>query len=433
MNSPRELSDDEHIAVATEMHARWQAGESKSAIEIDVWGNATSHGKKFTSYVRRWLGVETEKKANQTEHIEHLEALLRTHGVSPTDAGDLDEHFRLLAKARESALAAVRIYNDPLAGFRTESFLLLLVVGWNSLLQAMLERDGKDIYERDSHGKQVIVEGRPRIVGTGELARLALVGPRWAAVRANLDFVVRLRHLVAHRYLPALDAHIVSEAQALLLNFENLLVQEFGEEAALGTALSVPLQLSGFRNPGAHSSLRKAQAQLPTDVQEFLARHREELPDEVVRSSEYALQVFFVPVAANKERTADALVYFVRPGELSAEQEEDFQRRLAVVPKPKRVAVASGDLLRPMEVVRLVAERLPYRFTSDTHTRAWRHFGVRPSSASSEPEATDQRYCVWDRLMRGYGYTNAWVQKLIDDLSDPIAYEKVVGFAPDAR
>ncbi len=98
MNSPRELSEDEHIAVATETHARWQAGESKSAIEIDVWGNATGHGEKFTSYVRRWLGVETEKKANQIEHIEHLEALLRTHGVSPTDAGDLEEQFRLLAK-----------------------------------------------------------------------------------------------------------------------------------------------------------------------------------------------------------------------------------------------------------------------------------------------------------------------------------------------
>jgi hypothetical protein len=277
----------------------------------------------------------------------------------------------------------------------------------------------------------VLAEGRPKVLGTRELARLAF--PDRSALHANLDFFVRLRHLIAHRYLPALDSQIVSEAQALLLNFENALIEHFGDEAALGGALAVPLQLSGFRSAAAMTSLRQAQSKLPTDVLEFLARHREDLPEEIVRSTEYALQVFFVPVAANKERAADALVYFFRPGEISDEQEEEFQRRLAVAPKPKRVAVASADLLRPTEVVRLVNELLPYRFTADTHTRCWKHFGVRPASGSSEPDATDARFCVWDRLLNGYGYTRAWVEKLTAELSDPGTYERVVGYKPEAR
>ena len=54
-------------------------------------------------------------------------------GISPTGAGDLAEECRLLAKSREAALEAVRVYNDPLAGFRTETFIVLMVVAWNYL------------------------------------------------------------------------------------------------------------------------------------------------------------------------------------------------------------------------------------------------------------------------------------------------------------
>lgn len=307
-----------------------------------------------------------------------------------------------------------------------------MVIAWNSLLQAVLERDGIDYYERDDKGKQVLVDGRPRVQDTWSLVQLALPETHRSAVRSNLDFFLRLRHLIAHRYLPALDAQVVGEAQAMLLNYENLLVEQFGVESALGERLSVPLHLAGFRNKEALSSLKRAQANLPVDVQTFLAQHRKEVPEDVLRSPEYALQIFFVPVTANRDRSADAVVHFVRPGELTAELEETLQD-LAVVDKPKRVAVASDDLLRPSEVVSLVKERLPYRFTSDTHQRAWKYYKVRPATGSSEPEATDERYCRYDRLLRGYGYTRAWVDRLVEDLSNAARYEDIVGFSPEAR
>jgi hypothetical protein len=426
------ISEDEHRRVATEMYERWQVGEKKSRLEIEYWDDATSHGKRFTSYTKHWLGVKTETKSSQTQHIERLEGLLRANGISPTDAGDLDEHHRILAKARESALSAVRGYNDPLAGFRTEAFVVLMVIAWNSLFQAILERDGIDYWVRDAKGAQVKIDGRPKVEETRGLARLAIGGADYEAVRQNMDFFLRLRHLVVHRYLPALDSAITGEAQAMLLNFETLLIKEFGEVAALGERLTVPLQLSGFRSEAGLRSLKLAQAQLPTDVMDFLCRHREEVPDEVLRSPEYALQIFFVPVTASRERSAEAVVRFLKPSDVTPELEEQLQQ-LAVVDKPKRVAVASGDLLLPGEVVPLVAERLPFRFTMDTHTRCWRHYGVRPVEGSGEPEATDGRYCRFDRLHNGYGYTQAWVDKLVNDLSDAAMYERVVGVAPDQR
>lgn len=311
-----DLTEDQHRAVAKEMYERWQAGEAKSQLEISYWENPTSHGKAFTAYVKKWLGVETERKSGQTEQIDRLEGLLRAHGVSPSEAGDLEEEWRLVAKARESALAALRVYNDPLAGFQSETFIVLMVIAWNSLFQAMLERDGTDYYQRTDGGDLVLMEGRPKVLDTGVLMGLAIGTDEKRAVRANLDFFIKLRNRIAHRYLPALDLAIVSEAQAMLLNFENLLIEQFGAESGLGDRLAVPLQLSGFRNAGALQSLKQAQAQLPVDVMDFLCQHRDEQPDDILLSPEYALQIFFVPVAANRDRSADAVVTFLRPGEV---------------------------------------------------------------------------------------------------------------------
>lgn len=426
------LADEEHVRLATEMHDRWKNGETKSRLEIEYWDNATSHGKAFTAYIKRWLGVETARQSSQSARIAELEALLRANGVSPTEAGDLAEEYRLLAKSREAALAAVRVYNDPLAGFRTETFIMLMIVAWNSLFQALLQRARADYYERDDQGAQILIEGRAKVLDTWQLVERALADDEFRDVRANLDFFLKLRNQIAHRYLPALDVAVTGEAQAMLLNFEELLVAQFGEEAALGDRLAVPLQLSGFRNDGALRSLRKAQAQLPTDVTEFLARHRADLDDEILESPRYCLQIFFVPVTANRERSADAVVSFIPPDNVTPEIEEQLAK-MGVVTKRKITPVVSADLLRPSEVVNLVAERLPYRFTMDTHTRCWRHYGVRPPYGAGEPEATDDRYCCWDRLMRAYGYTKAWVGKLVRNLSEADQYEAVVGYAPDRR
>ena len=426
------LTDEQHVRLATEIYERWKQGEKKSRLEIEYWDNPTAHGKAFTAYIKRWLGVETERQSSQSIRIAELEALLRANGVSPTEAGDLAEEYRLLAKSREAALAAVRVYNDPMAGFRTETFIMLMIVAWNSLFQAVLERARTDYYERDEHGAQILIEGRAKVIDTWQLVERTLTDHEYRDVRANLDFFLKLRNQIAHRYLPALDAAVAGEAQAMLLNYEELLTAQFGDEAALGDRLAVPLQLSGFRNDGALKSLRKAQAHLPTDVAEFLAGHRVDLDDDVLESPRYCLQIFFVPVTANRERSADAVVRFVPPEKVTPEIEEQLAK-MGVVTKRRITPVASADLLRPTEVVNLVAERLPYRFTMDTHTKCWHHYGVRPPYGAGEPEATDDRYCRWDRLMRGYGYTQAWVDKLVRNLSEDDQYEAVVGYAPDRR
>ncbi len=42
----------------------------------------------------------------------------------------------LLEKSKECALAAVKIYNDPLINFKSESFIVLMIIGWTYLLHS---------------------------------------------------------------------------------------------------------------------------------------------------------------------------------------------------------------------------------------------------------------------------------------------------------
>ena len=160
-------------------------------------------------------------------------------------------------------------------------------------------------------------DGRAKVLDTWTLIEMALDGNEHRGTRANLNFFLKLRHHIEHRYLPALDNEVVGEAQALLLNFETLLADGFGAGAALGDRLTVSLQLSRFRTPERDLALKEAQASLPADVMAFLQELRR-VPDDVLRPA-YSMRIFFVPITANRDRGANAVVTFVKPGEAGIE------------------------------------------------------------------------------------------------------------------
>ncbi len=68
-----------------EMHTRWQQGATKSALEIEYLGKVESHGKLFSSLVRRYLGIETEKRSPSALEIDRLRRLLLANGIDPDE------------------------------------------------------------------------------------------------------------------------------------------------------------------------------------------------------------------------------------------------------------------------------------------------------------------------------------------------------------
>jgi hypothetical protein len=88
-------------------------------LETAYWNDATSHGKRFTAFIRKQLGLDTEGCSRQSEELDRLSALLRRHGISPSPAGDLSVEDRLVANSRQAAVAAHRDEEGCTCGRRT--------------------------------------------------------------------------------------------------------------------------------------------------------------------------------------------------------------------------------------------------------------------------------------------------------------------------
>lgn len=329
-----------------------------------------------------------------------------------------------LNHGRHAALAAIRVWNDPTASFRTESFALLLVTAWNSIAIAILQRSPGGEWRRlDAEGRpERTADGVEMTLETSELVGAALPDDEHVGLRRNVEFWIGLRNHVAHRHLPALDAVVIPQAQAALLNLEHTLAEHFGDDYLIGDQLSVPLQLSGFRDPGVLRSLKDIQKGLPLDVQTFLANAAER-NEALLDDPTYMLRVTFLPTVPSSGRNPDVVAYFVRPGELPDEVADALDKYvvLSKVIRPER------PNLIPTQVVADVQQRIPYRFTMPMHAEASRRLGARPARDAPDQTATDLRYCEYVTSLKRHLYNEAWIKRLVTELSSPEGFLAATG------
>ena len=411
---------DADIELARELLALWDDGDgiSKSQLERQTWDDGSSHGRRFDRFIRSTLGVETSRRSRQTDRIAELETQILSLGALPAGATEVDWQVQL-QQARASCLEALRIWNDPTTAFRTGAFSLLFVTAWNSLALALLQREGREWRRLNPSREPALVEGAEQSLDTLELINRAFAGADYRGIRENLARWVEFRNAVAHRHLPALDAVVIPLAQAGLLKTEAVLVDVFGAEYALGEKLSVPLQLSGFRDPDVLASRKKLQASLPLDVQAILARAYD-APADLLADPTYMMRVAFIPAVPASGRSPDVMAYFVRPGEVPSELEETLDRYV-VLPKPTGRPNFSAT-----EVISEVQRRTGYKFHANLHAQVSRKLGVRPGRG--EPEATqDIKYAEYITSFKRYLYSQAWIDLLAEKLSTPEGFAELTG------
>lgn len=414
----------EDIELAERLLAEWDQGRgaSKSQLELREWDDATSHGRRFDRFIRRTLGVATTRPSKQSDRIGELESQLRRLGVLPLGARASSWEAQL-QHARNAALAALKAWNDPGAAFRTGTFALLFVTAWNSLAIAILQQRNGEWRELDDEGNPTLFEGMERSRETLDLVRDAFPESEHRGLRENVYDWVQLRNCVAHRHLPALDAAVIPQAQAGLLNFENALADNFGGDFLLAEQLSVPLQLSGFRDPGVLSSLKRLQASLPLDVQAILAR-AENTDPELLLDQTYMLRVAFIPAVPASGRSPDAVAYFLKPGQVPEELEEAVQEYV-VLPKlarPPRPNLGAKDVIRAFQ------NRTGFRLTLTQHLEIARSEGVRRSREEQDSKGPDARFCEYVPAAKLYLYNEAWVDRLVELLGTVEGYRKVLGY-----
>jgi hypothetical protein len=225
-----------------------------------------------------------------------------------------------------------------------------------------------------------------------------------------------------------LDAAVIPQAQAGLLNLEGVLSEEFGEDYLLSEHLTVPLQLSGFRDPGVLAFLKKLQAALPLDVQTYLTESAAR-DEELLDHPGYALRVAFVPVVPPSGRRPDSVAYFVRPGEVPGDLEEALQKFIVV---PKVIRPARPHMIAT-QVVEALKSRISFKFTINMHTEASRRLGARPAGGIQDQTQTDARYCEYVTSVKRHLYNQAWIERLVSELSTPDGFREATGRDPETR
>lgn len=236
--------------------------------------------------------------------------------------------------------------------------------------------------------------------------------------RENLRFFLGLRNQIEHRFLPALDLEIFGECQALLLNYEKLLTQEFGEDYSLGESLAIPLQLLTVDSKWRNNVLKEIQSREYEAVKEYIDTFRFSLNETIWDSFEYNFKVFLLPKIGNRQRSADIAVEFIPYDKNNLEEMEKYKKVAAFI-KEKQVPVVNPGKLKPGNVSQRIEETLGITFhPSSHHARCWKHYKVRPSSNSKSPAKTKIKYCQYDVAHSDYVYTEEWVEFLISELSD---------------
>ena len=328
-----------------------------------------------------------------------------------------------LAKAREAALLAVETYNRPTCGFRSSGYIVLMTIAWTALLHAVFFRARQKPFHKKKN-RFVKVDGDRKAWELAECVR-QFYGQENPPQRKNIEFFLKLRNKIEHRQLPPLDRDIFGECQALLLNFENLLCDKFGERQAMGLSLSFALQLSRERPDAQARAMRGLAKRQLNSVRKFIEEYRSALSQDVYGKLEYSFRVFLVPKLSSNPKAADLAVEFV-PYDPAKPEEMAKLEQIVTLIKPKEVPIANLGALTPSEVAARVRNAITRPFTMDSHTRCWRHFSARPPSGSPSPGKCNPRFCHYDALHKDYGYTETWVEFLVEKLSDQATYDLIV-------
>jgi hypothetical protein len=218
----------------------------------------------------------------------------------------------LLIKAREAMLHAVQGFNNPRAHFKSEVFIVTAVIAWTYLMHAHFKRVGVDYRYRDRRSGEVL-KTRHGADKHWELES-CLDDPNCPldpVTKANLKFLIAIRHEIEHQMTHRIDDLISAKLQACCLNFNSALRSMFGAEYGLDRELGVALQFAGIAKN--QRDLLLKDTDLPPHL---IAAHlalEDDLPEEVIRDPKYAYRVAYVERSVNSKGRADQVLEFIRP------------------------------------------------------------------------------------------------------------------------
>ncbi len=255
---------------------------------------------------------------------------------------DLNEDVeRLVIKAHDSALLSLDIYNRPATIFKSEGFIVMMIIAWTALLHAIFQKSGIKYNYIDEEGKDIFRDGDLK---AWELTRCIkeFYKEENNPIKKNLEFMIGLRHKIEHRFAPKIDNHVGGECQSLLLNFDELLINQFGNYYSLRDLLVFPLQTTNFKNEGRMDVIKKFQGKHYDEIKEYIDTYRESITDDIYKDPKFSFRVYLVPKLGNHKNSSDMSMEFVKYDPNNPE-EMSSQKQLVAMIKEKIVKTGNPE------------------------------------------------------------------------------------------
>lgn len=275
----------------------------------------------------------------------------------------------LLKKSREAALAAVQIFNNPNISFKSESYVVLMIIAWTYLLHAYFrdqkieyryyqQRGQRREFDKTKHGAYKYWE-LERCLNDAD-------SPLDKDTSNNLRFLIGLRHEIEHQMTTRIDDVLSARFQACGLNYNEYIKQLFGTDNGIERHLSFSLQFSTISTE--QKELLEDQPGLPSNIQGYIQNFDLGLSDEEFSNPRYAYRILFVPKTANRKGQADRVIEFVKSDSPLA---ETINKEYAVIKETERMKYL------PKQVVDLMKDQGYYKFSLHNHAELWKQLDAK--------------------------------------------------------
>lgn len=326
-----------------------------------------------------------------------------------------------LESSINAALLAVEIYNKPRTPFRVEGFITQMIMAWTRLFHAHFNNTiGNRYYYKNDNGRFKTVDGERK---SWELKTcITKFAKLDDSVKSNLNFFIKLRNKIEHRHIDRdeIGIMIFGECQSLLYNYENTLIELFGEDYALNESLSFSIQFSRIRKKTQIEASKKLLSKEIKELKTFIDNYRTTLPEEVFNTQEYSIKLIQVPKISNTDRS-DLAIEFVNWSTVSDEDKENYQKVTAIIKDKvlKKEAINPGRR-KPTDVLNKVNKEIDFNITHFDHKCLYCCLRIRPGSGNdiTDPFDTNTDYCHYDEVHDDYVYQDAWAELIIKGIKN---------------
>ncbi|HPJ13188.1 MAG TPA: DUF3644 domain-containing protein [Caldisericia bacterium] len=278
----------------------------------------------------------------------------------------------LIKKSREAALAAVQIFNNPIITFKSESYIVLMIIAWTYLLHAYYrEKKVEYRYYNEDHKRRRFDITKRGAYKYWDLERClnCKYTPIDKDTANNLRFLVGLRHEIEHQMTNRIDDLLSARFQACCLNFNDYIKKLFTDKLGIEKHLSFSLQFSSISTE--QKDLLKDHQYLPANILAYIQDFDAKLTIEEYSSPQYAYRILFIPKTANRKGQADRTIEFIKSDSPLA---DSVNKKYAVIKEMEK------DKFLPKQVVEIMKNKGYVNFSIHFHTELWKSLDAKNPS-----------------------------------------------------